>query len=119
MPATVITSEDVEFGVLQETGILLSSFSRSVQSDKATVTDALGDTVAVAYYNKTATISFDGAVNGAGTYNLATVLTLLNDTNGFGISGGVVVCESVAEKSGSGVFKTISVTATQYPELSE
>ena len=120
MPATVITSSvasGVEFGLLQETGLLLNSFSRSVQSDKATVMDALGDTVAVAYYNKTATISLDGVINGGVDYELANILTLSNDTEGYGVSGGSVIVDSVAEKSGAGTFKAITVSATQYPEI--
>jgi len=120
MPATVITSSvasGVEFGLLQETGLLLNSFSRSVQSDKATVMDALGDTVAVAYFNKSATISLDGVINGGVAYELANVLTLANDTTSYGVSGGAVIVDSVAEKTGAGTFKTITVSATQYPEI--
>jgi hypothetical protein len=120
MPATVITStvaSGVEFGLLQETGLLLNSFSRSVQSDKATVMDALGDTVAVAYFNKTATISLDGVVNGGVAYELANILTLANDTTSYGVSGGSVIVDTVAETTGAGTFKTINVSATQYPEI--
>jgi hypothetical protein len=120
MPATVITAttaSSVEFGLLQEAGLLLNSFSRSVQSDKATVMDALGDTVAVAYYNKTATISLDGVINGGAAYELSNILTLANSTGGYGVSGGSVIVDSVSEKSGAGAFKTITVSATQYPEI--
>ena len=83
MAATVITSSSatgVSFGLSQETGFLLNNFSRTVQSEKATVMNALGDTVAVAYYNKTASISLNGVVNGSLNYSLANVLTLVNDT---------------------------------------
>lgn len=120
MPATVITSSvasGVSFGLLQETGLLLNSFSRSVQSDKATVMDALGDTVAVAYFNKSATISLDGVINGSVAYDLANVLTLANDTTSYGVSGGAIIVDSIAEKTGAGTFKTITVSATQYPEI--
>jgi hypothetical protein len=120
MPATIITSSvatGVEFGLQQESGLLLNSFSRSVQSDKAIVMDALGDTVAVAYYNKTATISLDGVINGGGTYELASILTLANDTTSYGVAGGTVIVDSVSEKTGAGTFKTITVSATQYPEI--
>ena len=120
MAATVITSSvasGVSFGLLQETGLLLNSFSRSVQSDKASVMDALGDTVAVAYFNKTATISLQGVVNGGVDYQIANILTLANDTNSFGVSGGAIVVDSVSESTGAGTFKTINVSATQYPEI--
>ena len=120
MPATVITSSvasGVEFGLLQETGLLLNSFSRSVQSDKATVMDALGDTVDVAYFTKSATNSLDGVVNSGVAYELANILTLANDTTSYGVSGGAVIVDSVSETTGAGTFKTITVSATQYPEI--
>ena len=120
MASTIITSSTatgVSFGLTQETGILLNSFSRSVQADKASVMDALGSTVAVAYYNKTATISLKGVVNGTATYNLASVLTLTNPTNTSGVSGGKIVVDSVNEETTNGSFKSITVSATQYPDL--
>ena len=120
MAATVITSSvasGVSFGLLQETGLLLNSFSRSVQSDKAAVMDALGDTVAVAYFNNTATISFSGVVNGGVNYQLANILTLANETTTSGVSGGAIIVDSVSEETGAGTFKSITVSATQYPEI--
>ena len=120
MAATVITSSastGVSFGLLDETGLILTSFSRSVQSNKAEVMDADGDVVAVAFYGKTAQISLTGIVNGGVTYQLANLLTLANDTSSFGVSGGKVVVNSVSEDTGQDTFKTISVDATQYPEL--
>lgn len=120
MAASVITSSvasGVSFGLQQESGLLLNSFSRSVQADKATVIDALGDTVAVAYYNKTATISLNGVVNGGVNYQLANILTLANDSSSFGVSGGSILVDSVSEETGAGTFKTITVSATQYPEI--
>ena len=79
--------------------------------------DADGDVVAVAFYGKTAQISLTGIVNGGVTYQHANLLTLANDTSSFGVSGGKVVVNSVSEDTGQDTFKTISVDATQYPEL--
>jgi len=79
--------------------------------------DALGDTVAVAYFNKSATISLDGVINGGVDYELANILTLANDTDSYGVSGGAVIVDSVSETTGAGTFKTITVSATQYPEI--
>jgi hypothetical protein len=33
------------------------------------------------------------------------------------VSGGAVIVDSVSEKTGAGTFKTITISATQYPEI--
>jgi phosphatidylglycerophosphate synthase len=123
MAATVITSSsaaNVIFGATAETGIILSSFSRSVQSSKSELMDEDGDIVAVSYYGKTATISIAGAINGStgvATAAVAGLLTLANTTTEFGVSGGKIVVDSVSSEQGSDAFKTLTIEATQYPSL--
>lgn len=123
MAATVITSStaaNVVFGATAETGIILSSFSRSVQSQKAELMDEDGDIVAVSFYGRTATISLTGAINGTtgvATASIGGLLTLANATTEFGVTGGKIVVDSVSSEQGSDAFKTISVEATQYPSL--
>ncbi len=123
MAATVITSSsaaNVIFGATAETGIILSSFSRSVQSSKSELMDEDGDIVAVSYYGKTATISLTGAINGTSgvaTAAVGALLTLANTTTEFGVTGGKIVVDSVSSEQGSDAFKTLSVEATQYPSL--
>jgi hypothetical protein len=123
MAATVITSSsaaNVTFGATAETGIILSSFSRSVQSSKAELMDEDGDIVAVSYYGKTATISLSGAINGSSgvaTASVGGLLTLANATTEFGVTGGKIVVDSVSSEQGSDAFKTITIEATQYPSL--
>ena len=123
MAATVITSStaaSVVFGATAETGIILSSFSRSVQSQKAELMDEDGDIVAVSFYGRTATISLTGAINGTtgvATASLGGLLTLANATTEFGVTGGKIVVDSVSSELGSDAFKTITVEATQYPSL--
>jgi enoyl-[acyl-carrier-protein] reductase (NADH) len=123
MAATVITSSsasNVIFGATAETGIILSSFSRSVQSSKAELMNEQGDIVALSYYGKTATISLTGAINGSSGVATAAVgglLTLANLTTEFGVTGGKIVVDSVSSEQGSDAFKTLSVEATQYPSL--
>jgi hypothetical protein len=123
MAATVITSStaaSVVFGATAETGIILSSFSRSVQSQKAELMDEDGDIVAVSFYGRTATISLTGAINGTtgvATASLGGLLTLANATTEFGVTGGKIVVDSVTSELGSDAFKTITVEATQYPSL--
>ncbi len=123
MAATVITSSsaaNVIFGATAETGIILSSFSRSVQSSKSELMDEDGDIVAVSYYGKTATISLTGAINGSSgvaTASVGGLLTLANATTEFGVTGGKIVVDSVSSEQGSDAFKTLSIEATQYPSL--
>jgi len=123
MAATVITSSsaaNVTFGATAETGIILSSFSRSVQSSKSELMDEDGDIVAVSYYGKTATISIAGAINGSSgvaTASVGGLLTLANTTTEFGVTGGKIVVDSVSSEQGSDAFKTITIEATQYPSL--
>ena len=123
MAATVITSSgaaNVIFGATAETGIILSSFSRSVQSSKSELMDEDGDIVAVSYYGKTATISLTGAINGSSgvaTASVGGLLTLANTTTEFGVTGGKIVVDSVSSEQGSDAFKTLTIEATQYPSL--
>jgi len=123
MAATVITSStaaSVIFGATAETGIILSSFSRSVQSQKAELMDEDGDIVAVSHYGRTATISLTGAINGSSgvaTASIGGLLTLASATTEFGVTGGKIVVDSVSSEQGSDAFKTLSIEATQYPSL--
>jgi hypothetical protein len=123
MAATVITSStaaNVIFGATAETGIILSSFSRSVQSSKAELMDEDGDIVAISHYGKTATISLTGAINGTtgvATASVGGLLTLANLTTEFGVTGGKIVVDSVSSEQGSDAFKTLTIEATQYPSL--
>lgn len=110
--ASTVTA--VEFGITNETGILLSSFSRNVTSKKSELTDAEGDVVAVAYTGKQAEITLEGTLNGNATMQVASLLTLANDIDNYGLAGGTVLVNSVSEKASAGNFKTISVSATQY-----
>jgi len=123
MAATVITSSaaaNVIFGASAETGLILSSFSRTVQSSKAELMDEDGDIVAVSYYGATATISLAGASNGStglATAAVGGLLTLANSTTSHGVSGGKIVVDSVASEQGSDTFRTLTIEATQYPSL--
>ena len=123
MAATVITSSaasGVIFGAVAETGIILSNFTRSVQSSKAELMDEDGDIVAVAYYGKTATISLTGALTGTtgvATAAVGAILTLANTTTEYGVSGGKILVDSVSSEQGGDTFKTVTIEATQYPSL--
>lgn len=117
MAATIYKSSaasSLEYGIENETGIILTNFSRNVQSVKTEVRDAENDVVAVAYSGLTATLTLDGFINGSTTFEVANVLTLANDTDGYGLTGGTILVDSVNESTAQGEFKKVSVTATQY-----
>lgn len=117
MPATVYKStaaSDLEYGIVDETNLVLTSFSRNVSSVKTEVRDAANDVVAVAYSGLTAAISLEGFINGAVDYDVAALLTLSNVTNTGGLSGGTIIVDTVNESSSQGEFKKVSISATQY-----
>lgn len=117
MAATVYTTtaaDDLEFGTINETGIILTSYSRDVQTVKTEVRDANNDVVAVAYTGITASISISGFVNGSTAYDVASLLTLSNVTNTGGLSGGTILVDSVSETRSQGEFTQVSISATQY-----
>lgn len=117
MAATVYTTtaaDDLEFGTVNETGIILTSYSRDVQTVKTEVRDADNDVVAVAYTGITASISISGFVNGSTAYDVASLLTLSNVTNTGGLSGGTILVDSVSETRSQGEFTQVSISATQY-----
>ena len=122
MPATIYKASSVssvEFGITNETGILLSSFSRNVTANKSELRDAEGEVVAVAITGKQAEITLEGTLNGSATMQVGNLLTLSNDIDKYGLADGTVIVNSVQEKSTAGEFKTISVSATQYSATME
>lgn len=117
MAATVYTSAaaaDLQYGITNETGIILTSFSRNVQAVKTEIRDAVNDVVAVAYSGLTAAITLEGYVNGTVSMDVAALLTLTNDTSTGGLSGGTVIVDSYNESTAQGEFRKLSVSATQY-----
>ena len=117
MAATIYTSaaaDDLQYGITNETGIILTSFSRNVQAVKTEVRDAVNDVVAVAYSGLTAAISLEGFVNGSVTMDVAALLTLTNDTTSGGLTGGTILVDSYNASASQGEFRKLSVSATQY-----
>lgn len=123
MAATIISSSaatSVVFGCTAETGIIINSYTRTTQREKAEVSNSDGDVVAVAYYKPTASISIEGTLNGTTGVNAAApgvALSIANATSGSGITGGSVIVDSATRTSTSEAFATLSISATQYPLL--
>jgi hypothetical protein len=116
MAATIVkssTATSVSFGLTAEASMLVSSYNRSVSSDKAEIMDADGDIVSIAYYNEKASISISGAQNGFSD-GAGAILTVANDFGGGGGADGTIVIDSVTETKTADGFTTIDISATQY-----
>lgn len=117
MAATIYTSTaaaDTQFGIVDESALILTSFSRQVNTKKSEIMDAEGDVIAVAYTGKTASIKLSGYINGSVTLEVANLITLANSTANFGLSGGTLLIDSISESSGQGEFRKVDVDVTQY-----
>lgn len=117
MAATIYTSTaaaDTQFGIVNESALILTSFSRQVNTKKSEIMDAEGDVIAVAYTGKTASIKLSGYINGSVTLEVANLITLANSTANFGLSGGTLLIDSISESSGQGEFRKVDVDVTQY-----
>jgi hypothetical protein len=123
MAATIISSSaatSVVFGCTAETGILISSFSRTSSREKAEVTDNDGDVVAVSYFKPMAPFSISGIVNGSTGVAAAApgvALTINSTTSGNGVTTGKLCVDTVTINRTSEAFNDISVDGVQYPEL--
>lgn len=123
MAATVISSSaaaSVVFGCTAESGIIINNFTCTTQREKAEVMDEDGDVVAVSYYKPTATISFDGTLNGTAGVAAAApgvALTLNSSTSGNGITGGTILVDSTTRTQTAEGFTAFSGEGTKYPLL--
>lgn len=116
MAATTLKSSNatsVSFGLTAEASMLVSSYNRSVSSDKAEIMDNDGDIVTVAYYNQKASISISGAQNGF-TGGAGAILTVANNATDGGAADGAIVIDSVTETKAADGFTTVDISATQY-----
>jgi hypothetical protein len=117
MAATIYTStaaSDTQFGIVNESALILTSFSRQVNTKKSEIMDAEGTVIAVAFTGKTAAIKLSGFINGSVDLEVANLITLANSTANFGLSGGTLLIDSASESSGQGEFRKVDVDVTQY-----
>ena len=123
MAATIISSSaatSVVFGCTAESGILINSYARTTNREKAEVTDNDGDVVAVSYFKPTASISISGIVNGtisAAAAAPGVALTINSAVTGNGVGTSRLCIDSVTVTDASEAFKEISIEGTQYPEI--
>jgi len=117
MPATTISSEDVTFGMSAETaiGMIVSSFSSNISSDKAQIVNHEGDIVTVAYYNKKATLTASGAlISNSITLKPGDAVLFANAS--VGEVTGTVVIDTITESQSVDGFIQLEIAATQYSE---
>lgn len=116
MAATTLKSTDatnVSFGLTAEASMIVSSYNRSVSSDKAEIMDNDGNIVSIAYYNQKASISISGSQDGF-TDGAGAILTVANNDDDGGAADGTIVIDSVTETKTADGFTTVEISATQY-----
>ena len=121
MAAETFGTTGLVFGLTQETGVLATSIERVVQRQKKEVMDADGDIVGVGYYAPKAEYTIQAVYlnlgTGVGIAAPGTLLTLANQSNANGVSGGTLVTDEVTETSTNEDFSKFSIKATQYPSI--
>lgn len=105
---------DLVFTLTNEAGIILTDISQNVQSVVTEVRDAENEVVAVAQSGMTNEISINGYANGSIAATVGAILTLSNDTDLGGMSGGTIIVKSVSFSHGQGEFQKVSISATKY-----
>lgn len=115
MPATTIGQTGLSFGLSNESGMLVQSFSETRNVEKAEVRNSTGDVVGLALYNQTDSLSWSGTITGSYSTTAGAVLsTLANATS----TGGRIVVDSVTFNRAPDAFVTVDVSATRYPNMS-
>lgn len=117
MPATIFNTTSasaVEFGLVNETSLILTSMSVQIQPKKSEIIDAEGEVCAIAYTQTKGSIKMEGYINGSVSMAVATIATLTNVTDGYGFDGGTIFIDDISVTSGQGEFKKLSCQLTQY-----
>ena len=116
MPATIIGSSDVSFGIPNsQTGMVIQSSSAAASSDAVELKNKDGDITTVCFRNKKTTHSIEGAFT---TFS-ASIGASINVSNGsaFGLSGAAYVTEVTRTRSADN-FEQVSFTAIRYDGIS-
>jgi hypothetical protein len=118
-PTLLGSATGVTFGMAAETGILVTSYSAAVKSDKLEVRDENGSVKLISYYNPVETITVAGTVagtSGVAAAQIGVALTLANtDSLTGGITTGINIVDSVTVSKKQNGFKDISISASRYP----
>ena len=119
MAANLFGNSDLVWGLTEETGILVQSYSNAVSGQERLAKNEQGETVGVSEYDPMAEHTIEGLI--AGTTGIAAaefgaVLTVANDAiiDG-GVAAGQIICTGVTGSGSNEEYNSISVTARQWP----
>ena len=105
------------FLMTSETGIIINSYQRTVDSDKLDFYDgSAGNTTGVIYHDFKAVYVIKGAVNGSTGIMAAavgTALTITNTSTGQGVSAGLLYVDKVELNHAPKNLREVTVNATQ------
>lgn len=112
MPATIIGSTDVAFGIADtQTGMVVQSISHANSSDAVELKNKSGDTTAVVFRNKKVTYTVEGAYTNFSD-SVGTEITVAGAET-FGLTGAAYVNEITRTRSADN-FEQVSFTAVVY-----
>jgi hypothetical protein len=110
MPATIIGSDDLAFGVADtQSGMVVQSISHANSSDAVELKNKSGDTTAVVFRNKKVTYTVEGAYTNFSD-SVGTDISVAGGET-FGLSGASYVTEITRTRSADN-FEQVSFTAT-------
>jgi len=116
MPATIIGSSDISFGIPSaQTGMIIQSSSAAASSDAVELKNKDGDITAVCFRNKKTTHNVEGAYTTFSASIGASVI-VANGSN-FGVTGAAYVTEVTRTRSADN-FEQVSFTAIRYDGIS-
>jgi hypothetical protein len=112
MAAKFFSTQTTEFGMSEEDGMMVQSFSYDVSSDKAEVMDITGDIVQTHRFNKKASISIEGLASSSSVAVGDEMASIANTA--MGQLGGTILVDSVVVSKSSDGFAKVKIAATQY-----
>src|ERR1700756_598986 len=105
------------FLMTSETGIIINSFKRTVDSKRLDFYDgSQGRTTGIIYHDFLAHYTLKGAVNGSNgimAASIGVVLTITNTSSGQGVSGGGIYPDSIDLDHQPQNLREVTVNATQ------
>jgi len=118
MSANIFGPEGLQWGITEETGILVQSYTRNVTDQERLVKNHEGETAAAALYDPMAEHSISGYVTGStgiASAAFGQVLDIAGATTGNGVSAGAIICTAVTDTFANEDFQMIEATARQWP----
>ena len=118
MAAKLFGTSGLTWGLSAETGILVQSYERAVTGSENQALNHEGETAGVSFYNSIAEHTVSGYYTGSSGIPAASIgvaLTIANVMTGNGVAAGLVLTSGVTDTEANEDYRTISVTAKQFP----